>query len=327
MKSQNKMLLLVGFTLTIVAIVIYAFISMNNNYYSSDLSNQFQNEYKSSNFDQKGNSTSSLKDVINENNEELFKMIDIRKTVVFAIYGIDDKTTEEGRSDIIMVVKYDPALKKLVIVSLPRDLRVNVPGYGETKINHAYAYGKTELINQVIEELLGIKLDFSIKLNFDTFAKIIDSVGGVSIDAKKQFYNDSNKLIIDQGKQILNGKNALFYVRFRSDSDVDYGRIGRQQEVVISLMEYLKSSSLAKKIRLAETYYNNGIQTDANLTKMEDYIKMSGSDEDIIYENYRLKTYSEVIDGLWYELYNQEDLDAIKSLFTNKEELNLDNWN
>lgn len=110
-----------------------------------------------------------------------------------------------------MVVKYDPSIKKMAIVSLPRDLRVNVPGYSETKINHAYAYGVYELIDQVIEELLGIKLDFSIRLNFDTFSKIIDDVGGVSINAKKPFYNWEEKLVISEGQQVINGKNALFY--------------------------------------------------------------------------------------------------------------------
>ncbi|HEY5556689.1 hypothetical protein [Acetobacterium sp.] len=81
-----------------------------------------------------------------------------------------------------------------------------------------------------------------------------------------------------------------------------------------------------KKIKLVETYYNKGIETDANALKIMDYIKMSSWDANITYENYRLKTYSEIIDGLWYELYNQEDLDLIKNLFDQKEEMNLENW-
>lgn len=268
----------------------------------------------------------SLEEVLSSNNDELLKLEDKRKTVVFALYGIDDKTTEEGRSDIIMVVKYDPALKKMVIVSIPRDTRVDVPGYGLTKINHAYAYGGEALINQVVEELLGIKLDFTVKLNFETFSNIIDTLGGVQVNAKKQFFDSENILMVDQGPQILNGEKALFYVRFRSDADVDFGRIARQQEVMISLMEYLKASSMTEKLTLISKYYNKGIKTDANLTKMTDYIKMSGDDKDIIYENYRLQTSSQVIDGLWYELYSEEDLNTIRNLFDKKEEMNLENW-
>lgn len=326
MKNRKKLLIPVSFIFLIMAFAIYGFVSANmNSDDGSIFSDHAQGGEKGADFST--DNDSSLNDVLDDNNDELFKMIDTRKTVVFAIYGIDDKSTEEGRSDIIMVVKYDPALNKMVIVSLPRDLRINVPGYGMTKINHAYAYGGDLLIDRVIEELLGIKLDFSIKLNFDTYVSIIDAVGGVDINAEKSFYYDDNSLAISQGEQILSGKDALFYVRFRSDSDVDYGRIARQQEVMISLMEHLRAASLKEKIKFAETYYNQGIQTDAKGSKIMDYIKMSSGDETITYENYRLQTYSEVIDGLWYELYNEEDLDRIKNLFDRKEEMNLEDWN
>lgn len=314
MKNKKIVILSIGLLLLFSGIVSYAFLG-NPSQSDNVLNNSFNED-----------TSASIEDVLNQNNEDLINLTDTRKTVIFAIYGIDDKTTEEGRSDIIMVIKYDPAIKKMVIVSIPRDLRVDVPGYGLTKINHAYAYEGEQLINQVVEELLGIKLDFTVKLNFDTFSSIIDDVGGVEVNAKKQFFDVDDTLVVDQGKQILNGKDALFYVRFRSDNDVDYGRIGRQQEVVIALMEDLKTTSMKEKIKLVTVYYNQGIKTDANLNKIIDYIKMSKSDSDIIYENYRLQTYSEVIDGLWYELYHQEDLDMIKNLFDKKEEMNLENW-
>ncbi|WP_303871766.1 LCP family protein [Acetobacterium wieringae] len=268
----------------------------------------------------------SIEDVLNQNNESLLELVDTRKTVIFAIYGTDERSDETGRSDIIMVVMYDPTQQKMIMASLPRDLRVNIPGYGLDKINHAFAYGGRELSDQTIEELLGIKLDFSVKLDFDTFASIINDVGGVKITAQKDFYKNENQLVIRQGEQILNGKNALFYVRFRSDSDYDYGRIARQQEVVKSLMENLSTMSLKKKLQLIETYYNNGVETDVNVSKLKEYLNMSGGDTNLSFENYRLKTYSEIIDGLWYELYNQEDLDAIKNLFKVNEDINQENW-
>jgi LCP family protein required for cell wall assembly len=269
----------------------------------------------------------SIEDVLNQNNEDLLELVDTRKTVIFAIYGTDERSDETGRSDIIMVVMYDPKQQKMVMASLPRDLRVSIPGYGLDKINHAYAYGGRELIDQTIEELLGVKLDFSVKLDFDTFASIINDAGGVSINAQKDFYKNETQLVISQGEQVLNGKNALFYVRFRSDSDGDYGRIARQQEVVKALMKNLSTMSLKKKLQLLETYYNNGIETDVNVSKLKEYLNMSGGDLNLSFENYRLKTYSEIIDSLWYELYSQEDLDAIKNLFNSNEDINQENWN
>jgi LCP family protein required for cell wall assembly len=311
----------VGLFSLIVAIIIYAFVSINMS--SLSLFSENSQETGSSTED----SNSSLEDILNKNNEELLSLVDTRKTVVFALYGTDERSDETGRSDIIMVVMYDPSLKKMVMASLPRDLRVNVPGYGLDKINHAYAYGGRKLSDQTIEELLGIKLDFSVKIDFDTFSKIIDDFGGVKVNAQKKFYNDLNKLIVDEGNQLLTGKQALFYVRFRSDSDGDYGRIARQQEVVISLIKSLSTMSLKKKIKLVNDYYNQGVETDAKISKIEEYMNMSSGDTNITYENYRLKTYSEIIDGLWYELYSQEDLEFIKSLFSNKEALNQEIWN
>lgn len=329
MKNRKKLLIPLCLILLIMALITYGVVSKNINSNANardSASDNYKATDESSDSSTSVDSNASISDVLNDNNEELFKVIDTRKTVVFAIYGTDERSTEEtGRSDIIMVVKYDPTTKKMVIASLPRDLRVDIPGYGLDKINHAYAYGGKELIDQTIEELLGIKLNFSIKADFETFGSIIDTVGGVSIDAQKQFYN-SNDLVIDEGKQVLNGKNALYYVRFRSDSDGDYGRIARQQEVVIALIDSLKTRSYSQLIKLIDTYYNKGIETDASLAKIKEYINMSSQDNIITYENYRLQTYSELINGLSYELYNQEDLDMIKSLFANNEETSPENW-
>lgn len=318
---NNRKLIIILLSLFFLVIVAGMFIFMstkNESLFSGNNQNPgSENETNSG----------SIEDVLNQNNEDLLELADTRKTVIFAIYGTDERSDETGRSDIIMVVMYDPTQQKMVMASLPRDLRVNIPGYGLDKINHAYAYGGRELINQTIEELLGIKLDFSVKLDFDTFASIINDTGGVQVIAQKDFYRNENQLVISQGEQVLNGKNALFYVRFRSDSDGDYGRIARQQEVVKSLMKSLSTMSLKKKLQLIETYYNNGIETDVNVSKLKEYLNMSGGDTNLSFENYRLKTYSEIIDGLWYEQYSQEDLDAIKNLFNVNEDINQENWN
>lgn len=305
MKNRKKMSIIISVCaiLLIMAISVYAFViyPMNSDGGSGASTND--------------NTGSSLEDVLNNNNEDLLTTTDSSKILVFSIYGLDDKTLA-GRSDIISVVKYDPSLKKMIIVSIPSDLRVDVPGYGLTKINQAYANGGNQLIDQVVEELLGVKLDFSIKFNFDTLSKIIDDVGGVSVNAKKTFFNNENSIVINQGSQVLNGKDGVLYISFPSDPAVDDERMDRQQEVVISLMEHLKSTSLKEKVKLVTSYYNQGVETDIDLSKIMDYVNMSSGSTDITYENYRLQTYSEVIDGLQYELYKQEDLDQIKKIIS-----------
>lgn len=321
MKNRKSILILLIVFILVVVVSLFIFANANDNIGSLFSSNNQKADLENE------TDPGSIEDVLNQNNEDLLELVDTRKTVVFAIYGTDERTDETGRSDIIMVVSYDPTQQKMVMASLPRDLRVNIPGYGLDKINHAYAYGGRELIDQTIEELLDIKLDFSVKLDFDTFASIINDTGGVRIIAQKDFYKNENQLVISQGEQILNGKNALFYVRFRSDSDGDYGRIGRQQEVVKSLMHTLSTMSLKKKLQLIDNYYKNGVETDANVSKIKEYLNMSGGDSNLNFENYRLQTYSEIINGLWYEIYNQEDLETIKNLFVNSQDVNQENWN
>ena len=321
MKNRKSILILLIVFILVVVVSLFIFANANDNIGSLFSSNNQKADLENE------TDPGSIEDVLNQNNEDLLELVDTRKTVVFAIYGTDERTDETGRSDIIMVVSYDPTQQKMVMASLPRDLRVNIPGYGLDKINHAYAYGGRELIDQTIEELLDIKLDFSVKLDFDTFASIINDTGGVRIIAQKDFYKNENQLVISQGEQILDGKNALFYVRFRSDSDGDYGRIGRQQEVVKSLMHTLSTMSLKKKLQLIDNYYKNGVETDANVSKIKEYLNMSGGDSNLNFENYRLQTYSEIINGLWYEIYNQEDLETIKNLFVNSQDVNQENWN
>ncbi|WKY46948.1 LCP family protein [Eubacteriaceae bacterium ES3] len=267
----------------------------------------------------------SLLDTLNQNNEELLKEVDTRKTVIFGLYGTDEREDEVSRGDIIMVVKYNPQTKVAVIASIPRDTMVEIPGYGLDKINHSYAFGGQELLDQTVENFLDIQLDFSVKTNFVTFSKIIDDVGGVFVNVQKDFHYEDGSLAIAAGEQILDSEDALFYVRFRRDSDNDFGRIGRQQEVIISLVDTLSKTSLQEIDKLIEKYYNNGMETNANFSKIQEYINLGTRDTDITYETYRLNTSGALIDGIWYEVYTQEDLDTIKALFQDPD-LHQDNW-
>lgn len=176
MKKRKSIIILWSVLILVMVVSLFIFLNMNDR--SSIGNNQNSNSENETDL-------GSIEDVLNQNNEDLLELVDTRKTVIFAIYGTDERSDETGRSDIIMVLMYDPIQEKMVMASLPRDLRVNVPGYGLDKINHAYAYGGRELIDQTIEELLGIKLDFSVKLDFDTFASIIEATGGVNIIAQK----------------------------------------------------------------------------------------------------------------------------------------------
>lgn len=165
------------------------------------------------------------------------------------IVGCD--TREEGevsRSDTIMVAFFNINEKKVDLLSIPRDSYARIPGFGSTKINHAYAYGGITLTQETVEYLLGITIDDYLIIDFQGFKDVIDAVGGVEIDVDMDMYNYNEQINIKQGQQVLNGHDALGYVRYRGEDCSDYQRIQHQQNMVSAAAKKLLSFSTLPKI-------------------------------------------------------------------------------
>ena len=178
--------------------------------------------------------------------------IDLVKGVTYVlIVGLDD--VDGGRrSDAIALAAVDRDGKAIRILSIPRDSRVYIPNRGWDKVNHAYAYGGVELLKDTVKNLLNIGIDYFVVVNYQSFPRIIDLIGGIDIDVdKKLVYTDySAKLFINipKGQQHMNGKTALEYVRFRNDPLGDIGRVQRQQKFIGIVMDKLKSPSILPKV-------------------------------------------------------------------------------
>ena len=156
-----------------------------------------------------------------------------------------DHTAGPHRSDTIMIVHVSPNQRKVSVVAIPRDMIVDVPGIGLTKVNHAFAYGGINLTRKSLENLFGIKLPFYVAININGLAKIIDTLGGIIIDVEKRMYyvDYAGGLFVDlyPGIQRLNGQQAVGYIRFRNDSEGDIGRILRQQKFMKALAQCIIS--------------------------------------------------------------------------------------
>lgn len=163
-------------------------------------------------------------------------------TMDIILFGSDssqdgDDVEEYGRSDTIMLVHVDSKANFLSVLSLPRDLRVEVPGYGLEKLNAAYAYGGPALAIETVQNLIGLDLDHYVNIDFDAFRRVTTELGGVWIDVDRHYYHQSQagdaeyheNLDIPAGYQRLMGEDALDFVRFRVDSNGDFGRMQRQQ--------------------------------------------------------------------------------------------------
>jgi len=146
----------------------------------------------------------------------------------------EDNVDASRRSDTVALIALDIDNRNIRVLSLPRDTRVPIPGHGQQKLNHAYAYGKHDLLRQTVQDYLGTPVHYYVTINYDNFPKLVDLIGGVDIfvgNAMKYRDRKQNLNIdIPAGKQHMDGETALKYVRFRKDALGDIGRVRRQQQ-------------------------------------------------------------------------------------------------
>lgn len=151
----------------------------------------------------------------------------------------DIGTTGEGgkvwkpgqqRSDTIMLLHLPSDRKKAYVISFPRDSWVNIPGYGNQKINAAFSYGGPPLLIETVEKLTGIRIDHFGAIDFAGFKSMTDALGGVEVDIAQSVYDPARKVSWEAGRQKLDGEKALLFVRQRYNlPNGDFDRIKRQQ--------------------------------------------------------------------------------------------------
>jgi polyisoprenyl-teichoic acid--peptidoglycan teichoic acid transferase len=138
-----------------------------------------------------------------------------------------------GLSDVNLLVRLDPIQNRVSILSVPRDIWVEIPEYGERLINHANKFGGPELAKQVFAQFAGVPIDAYIAVSVESIRQGVDALGGIDVCVEKsmQYRDTAAKLEIDlsPGCQKLNGVQAEGYLRFRHDALGDIGRVQRQQ--------------------------------------------------------------------------------------------------
>ena len=149
-------------------------------------------------------------------------------------YLAQTNSSLDGQSDAMILLRLDPIAKKVTALSIPRDSRVEIPGYGVQKINAANYVGGALLSAKTVSNLVGnIQIDRYMRVNVEGFGQLIDALGGVDIYVPKRmkYQDDSQHLYINlnQGQQVLDGSKAIQYMRFRHDELGDIGRVQRQQ--------------------------------------------------------------------------------------------------
>lgn len=169
---------------------------------------------------------------------------EFKGTMNVLLVGVDTREDgEEANSDSIMIAQYDTDTKKPKLVSILRDIYLDIPGYEDKqKINAAYALGGIDLLRQTLKEAFDIEIHYYAIVDFNGFVKAIDQAfpKGIEIDVKQRM-SEGIWQTIEPGLQNLNGKQLLGYARFRHDKQNDFGRAERQQEVIQAVTDELVS--------------------------------------------------------------------------------------
>jgi polyisoprenyl-teichoic acid--peptidoglycan teichoic acid transferase len=147
--------------------------------------------------------------------------------------GSDARGKEKSRADTIMIASYNPDTGSYKLTSIMRDTYVTIPGYGDNKINSAFALGGPELLRQTIKENFDVDLQYYAIVDFEGFVRLVDEAfpEGVEVNVEKRM-SENIGVTLEPGLQRLDGKHLLGYVRFRQDAVGDFGRVERQQSVI-----------------------------------------------------------------------------------------------
>ena len=200
--------------------------------------------------------------------------------------GLDYRDWEAGetpRSDTMILFTIDPVTNTAGMLSIPRDLWVNIPGFGYYKINEAYFLGEGNklpgggpaLAVATVEEFLGVPIQYYAQVDFGTFIDIIDEIGGIritpTVDVEVEEFGSEYTQVLKAGEAYtLNGSLALSYARNRYTGDGDFGRAARQQQVVSAMLaritEYNQLPSLIAKAPALYADLSSGIRTNLDLS-------------------------------------------------------------
>lgn len=181
------------------------------------------------------------------------------------LLGSDQRPYEGGfRTDTIILVSLDPASGSASLVSFPRDLYVNIPGWTQQRINTAMGYGGFPLLASTLEYNFGVRPEHYVMVNFWAFVDTIDSLGGIDVNAAQTLtdHRDGHGYYtVQAGLNHMDGETALWYARSRySTSDFDRGR--RQQEVILALFDRLISLNAIEQAPELYDIYVQNVTTD-----------------------------------------------------------------
>ncbi len=201
-------------------------------------------------------------------------------------------------ADTIIIASIDPFAKEVAMLSVPRDLYVNIPGFGSARINAAHSLGEEQgfkedgypddgigLLEKTLEEILDIPLHYYVRIDFTAFKDAIDAVDGIVLDVETAVYDPTfiwewRALDVDVGEQYFDGERALFYARSRKTSARgDFARSDRQRDIIVALKDKVLSvGTYANPLKIGALIdaVGGGVRTNLSIGEMLRLYEIAG---------------------------------------------------
>lgn len=222
------------------------------------------------------------------------------------------------RPDSIMLLHINPASHSCRMLSVPRDTLVTLPGYGETKVNHALMVGGIPYQEMVLEQFLGITIDRYALVDFAGFEQLVNAVGGVQLTVPQEITNKDGSVLFQAGPQEMTGEQALQYARYRGGADVDVGRIRRQQQIIRALAKTASSRDLVRDVNsllpAVESHIRTNLSTPELLSFADQYSSLCDPSSIALDTLQGTFSQSATLDPMFHELlfYNVVDEAVVK---------------
>jgi LCP family protein required for cell wall assembly len=229
---------------------------------------------------------------------------------------------DPGRSDSQILVRLDPSTETISMLSMPRDLRVEIPGVGIDKMNAAYSYGGPALAVETFTSVTGLPINHFIEIDFAGFWHTVNILGGVYISVDRRYYNpessDWKSIDIEPGYQLMHGHDALDFVRFRHDQKGDFSRMQRQQLFLKELQRQSGrwSSDWSRVLRIIKAVTAETTSDVDSLKKLAPLVRLVFAIDTANVNTVHVEGSTPMIDGVSYVEATTEEIAQAVTDFT-----------
>ncbi|WP_413481119.1 LCP family protein [Latilactobacillus sakei] len=259
-----------------------------------------------------------------QNKRKANQAVKLNKKTPFSILLLGTDTgalgrTEKGRTDTMILATVNPQTKQTNMLSIARDSRVTITGYGQkTKINAAYSYGGIPMAINTVQSFLNVPVDYYVLMNMKGLEQLVDAVGGVTVDNDLDFTYEGHHF--EKGSVTLDGETALKFSRMRYDDPRgDFGRQLRQQAIIQAVLKKATSLNLVTQYNKFLQILENNMQTNMTLKDVLNIQHNYGGAMN--FKTKQLKGTGQMIDGQSFQVMSDNEVSNMSTLLRNQLDL------